>query len=146
MLILEFEEERNTSWIPAFAGMTKRCVRNDNTFVIPESTPTVILEIFYRGSSNLSSPTWLGIQCFSLSFSFSVIPEIFKQESMVFFSLTLEEGINTSWIPAFAGMTKRCVRNDREVYAKWQRGVCEMTTLMSFRAIAGIHSNFHSKR
>ena len=55
----------------------------------------------------LSSPTRLGIQCFlsfSLLFSFSVIPEILKHESMLFFSLILKER-NTSWIPAFAGMT-----------------------------------------
>jgi len=29
MLILEFEEERNTSWIPAFAGMTKHAIVDD---------------------------------------------------------------------------------------------------------------------
>jgi len=114
-------------------------IPENHTIVIPESTLTVILEIFYLGSSNLSSPTWLGIQIliildsrfrgndievvgmttlmssptwlgiqcflsFSLLFSFSVIPEINKGESMFFFSLTLEER-NTSWIPAFAGMT-----------------------------------------
>ena len=91
----------------------------------------------------LSSPTRLGIQCFlsfSLLFSFSVIPEINKGESMLFFSLILKER-NTSWIPAFAGMTRvdsvsstewqewiphqvrndrESVRNDREVCAEWQ--------------------------
>ena len=44
---------------------------------------------FYRGSSNLSSPNWLGIQCL-----------------LLFFLLT--EVINTSWIPAIASNDRRC--------------------------------------
>ena len=48
----------NTSWILHQVRNGREVVRNDNTFVILEgtptvileSTPTVILEIFYRGS------------------------------------------------------------------------------------------------
>jgi len=78
-----FYSKRKISWIPAFAGMT-------SPLSSPKTTP-------------MSSPTWLGIQCFlsfSLLFSFSVIPEINKGESMLFFSLTSKEK-NTSWIPRF---------------------------------------------
>ena len=73
--------------------------------------------------SNLSSPTWLGIQClfFSLLFSFSVIPEIFKHESMLLFSLTLEEK-KLPGFPQSLWMTERSrewqkesVQNDRGV-------------------------------
>jgi len=48
-----------------------------------------------------------------LLFSFSVIPEIFKQESMLFFSLILKER-NTSWIPAIDLNDKKNRGNDRE--------------------------------
>jgi hypothetical protein len=84
----------NTSWIPHQVRNGREVVRNDNTFVILEGTPTVILEIFYRGSTvtvipenhTIVIPNLIGDPGFFYLFSFSVIPEIFKQESM-FFSL-----------------------------------------------------------
>ena len=49
---LLFVWKRNTFWIPAFAGMTKKSRGNDNTYVILEIfyrryTVSVFLEIFY---------------------------------------------------------------------------------------------------
>ena len=104
---------------------------------IPEGTPTFIPEIFYRESSNLSSPkttpmsspTWLGIQCFLSFFVILIFCNSWNQLlrkpyshfivyvwrkncytlmflSWIHVSFYFEE-INTSWIPAFAGMTQR---------------------------------------
>jgi len=63
------------------------------TAVIPETTPPVILEIFYRGSSNLSSPTWLGIQCLFFLF----LPTWTSNPFFFFFTFYLKR--DTSWIP-----------------------------------------------
>ena len=134
---------RNTSWIPAFAGMTKisrgndhkETLRSQNTDMLPEcdwggvileSTPAVILEIFYRGSrpifykynlkrrslqtkikictirmTGTSCISWnqlLRIPVFTSFFVFS------DQNRNLFFFLFYSKR-KISWIPAFAGMT-----------------------------------------
>ena len=62
----------------------------------------VILKIFYRGSSNLSSPTWLGIQ--------TIFPFIWRR--------------NTSWIPAIALNGKEGVCNSKEGLCGMKKRVC----------------------
>ncbi len=46
--------------------------------------------------------------------------------------------INTSWIPAFAGMTKRSVQNDREVAGITERVHAEQELQNGFRIKCGM--------
>jgi len=116
----QVQNYKNTSWIPTFAGMTF------SFFVILSLTenPFFSFSVFFCHprnplsgiKSNLSSPTWLGIQAllildsrFRGNDNTSVIIEIFYWGSRLL----------SSGFPQSLGMTRKIARNDRNRSREW---------------------------